>query len=149
MRPMFVPGVLAASFSLMALPGAAQTAAPASQPVLVIHGGAGVIRRENSQHDDAAIRRVLETALRNGYAELQAGKPALDDVTAAITVLEDSPYFNAGKGAVFTHEGRNELDASVMVGNGPVSYTHLDVYKRQNLNHPFYWAPFLLVGNWR
>ncbi|MBE2212036.1 MAG: isoaspartyl peptidase/L-asparaginase [Xanthomonadaceae bacterium] len=115
---MFVPGVLAASFSLMALPGAAQTAAPASQPVLVIHGGAGVIRRENSQHDDAAIRRVLETALRNGYAELQAGKPALDAVTAAITVLEDSPYFNAGKGAVFTHEGRNELDASVMVGNG-------------------------------
>ena len=84
---------------------------------LVIHGGAGVIRRENSKNDDAAIRKVLETALRNGYAELQAGKPALDAVTAAITVLEDSPYFNAGKGAVFTHEGRNELDSSIMEGH--------------------------------
>ena len=118
MRQTILLGVLAASLGCMALPVAAQTtAAPhASKPVLVIHGGAGVIRRENSKDDDAAIRQVLETALRNGYAELQAGKPALDAVTAAITVLEDSPYFNAGRGAVFTHEGRNELDASIMEG---------------------------------
>ncbi len=88
----------------------------AIKPVLVIHGGAGVIRRENSRADDAAIRRVLETALRNGYAELQAGKAATDAVTAAITVLEDSPYFNAGRGAVLTHEDRSELDASIMDG---------------------------------
>lgn len=115
--PLTVLGVLAASLSLMTFPGIAQTTAPASKPVLVIHGGAGVIRRENSKDDDAAIRKVLQTALRNGYAELQAGKPAMDAVTAAITVLEDSPYFNAGKGAVFTHEGRNELDASIMEGH--------------------------------
>lgn len=117
-QQMTVLGVLAASLLITGLPAAAQTAPEAAtKPVLIIHGGAGVIRRENSKNDDAAIRQVLETALRNGYAELQAGKPALDAVTAAITVLEDSPYFNAGKGAVFTHEGRNELDASIMEGN--------------------------------
>ena len=117
MRPITIPCVLAAALTFSAIPCVAQSLPAGSRPVLVIHGGAGVIRRENSKDDDAAIRQVLETALRNGYAELQAGKPALDGVTAAITVLEDSPYFNAGKGAVFTHEGRNELDASVMEGN--------------------------------
>ena len=116
MRQMTILGVLAATLTCMTMPATAQTAPEASKPVLVIHGGAGVIRRENSKNDDAAIRKVLETALRNGYAELQAGKPALDAVTAAITVMEDSPYFNAGKGAVFTHEGGNELDASIMEG---------------------------------
>lgn len=117
MRQIIILGVLATTLTCMAMPATAQTAPEASKPVLVIHGGAGVIRRENSKNDDAAIRKVLETALRNGYAELQAGKPALDAVTTAITVMEDSPYFNAGKGAVFTHEGRNELDASVMDGD--------------------------------
>lgn len=92
------------------------TLATAAEPVLIIHGGAGVIRRNNNAADEAAIRQALETALKRGHAELAAGKPALDAVTAAITVLEDSPYFNAGKGAVFTHEGRNELDASIMDG---------------------------------
>lgn len=91
-------------------------AAMAAEPVLVIHGGAGVIRRNNSQADEAAIRAALETALRKGQAELAAGKPATEAVVAAIRVLEDSPYFNAGKGAVFTHEGKNELDASIMEG---------------------------------
>ena len=93
------------------------TVASAAEPVLIIHGGAGVIRRNNNAADEAAIRQALETALKRGHAELAAGKPALDAVTAAITVLEDSPYFNAGKGAVFTHEGRNELDASIMDGH--------------------------------
>ncbi len=116
MRQMTILGVLATTLTCMAMPATAQTAPEASKTVLVIHGGAGVIRRENSKNDDAAIRKVLETALRNGYAELQAGKPALDAVTAAITVMEDSPYCNAGKGAVFTHEGGNELDASIMEG---------------------------------
>ena len=117
MRQMTLLAALAATLGFAPMPTQAQTAPQATKPVLVIHGGAGVIRRENSKDDDAAIRKVLETALRNGYAELQAGKPALDAVTAAITVLEDSPYFNAGKGAVFTHEGRNELDASIMEGH--------------------------------
>jgi beta-aspartyl-peptidase (threonine type) len=87
-----------------------------AHPLLVIHGGAGVERAGMTPEIEQAARAALETALRQGYAQLQAGKPALDAVTAAITVLEDDPHFNAGKGAVFTHDGRNELDASIMDG---------------------------------
>ncbi|MEN1957018.1 isoaspartyl peptidase/L-asparaginase family protein [Luteimonas changyuni] len=85
-------------------------------PVLAIHGGAGVVRAGLSAADQAAARAGLERALLAGHAKLQDGAPALDAVTAAITVLEDDPAFNAGHGAVFTHEGRNELDASLMEG---------------------------------
>ena len=88
----------------------------AEGPVLAIHGGAGVVRAGLSEADQAAARAGLERALRAGHAKLAAGAPALDAVTAAITVLEDDPAFNAGHGAVFTHEGRNELDASIMDG---------------------------------
>src|SRR3546814_3519341 len=84
--------------------------------MLVIHGGAGLQREGTSEADEAALRAAITLALRTGHAELAAGKPALDAVTAAITVLEDNPLFNAGKGAVFTHDGRNELDASLMDG---------------------------------
>src|SRR3546814_7762260 len=82
--------------------------------MLVIHGGAGLQREGTSEADEAALRAAITLALRTGHAELAAGKPALDAVTAAITVLEDNPLFNAGKGAVFTHDGRNELAASLM-----------------------------------
>ncbi|KAF1718868.1 isoaspartyl peptidase/L-asparaginase family protein [Pseudoxanthomonas wuyuanensis] len=92
-------------------------AAVAQQPVLAIHGGAGVVRQGMTPADEAAARASLEQALRAGHAQLAAGKPALDAVTAAITVLEDAPSFNAGKGAVFTHDGRNELDAAIMDGS--------------------------------
>ena len=85
-------------------------------PRLVIHGGAGVERAGMTPADEEAARKALEAALRAGYAQLQAGKPALDAVTAAITVLEDAPQFNAARGAVFTHDGKNELDASLMDG---------------------------------
>ena len=84
--------------------------------MLVIHGGAGLQRAGTSAGDEQQIRAGIEQALRAGHAALAAGKPALDAVTAAITVLEDNPQFNAGKGAVFTHDGRNELDASLMDG---------------------------------
>ncbi|NOK10559.1 isoaspartyl peptidase/L-asparaginase family protein [Corallococcus exercitus] len=84
---------------------------------LVIHGGAGVISRENlSPEREAAMRAVLTQALQAGHAVLAKGGRSLDAVTAAIRVLEDSPYFNAGKGAVFNHDGVNELDAAVMDG---------------------------------
>jgi beta-aspartyl-peptidase (threonine type) len=86
-------------------------------PVLVIHGGAGVIRRDLDPVKEKAVRAAMAHALQNGYAELKAGKPALDAVAAALTVLEDDPNFNAGKGAVFTHDGKNELDAAIMDGN--------------------------------
>ncbi|KAB7762379.1 peptidase T, partial [Xanthomonas sp. LMG 12459] len=83
---------------------------------LVIHGGAGVERASSSPADLAEARAAMEKALRTGQALLAQGKPAVDAVAAAITVLEDSPQFNAGKGAVFTHDGRNELDAAIMDG---------------------------------
>ena len=88
----------------------------ADRAVLVIHGGAGVIKRDMDAAAQKAIRAALTTALERGYAQLKAGKPALDAVTATITVLEDDPNFNAGKGAVFNHDGRNELDAAIMDG---------------------------------
>ncbi|KAF1714039.1 isoaspartyl peptidase/L-asparaginase [Pseudoxanthomonas yeongjuensis] len=91
-------------------------AATPGDSVLLIHGGAGVVRSEMTPADEVAVRAVLELALRKGHEQLAAGKPALDAVTAAITVLEDDPHFNAGKGAVFTHDGRNELDSSLMDG---------------------------------
>jgi L-asparaginase / beta-aspartyl-peptidase len=84
--------------------------------MLAIHGGAGVERRDMTPEDERDARAALELALRRGHAELKAGKSAVDAVTAAITVLEDDPHFNAGRGAVFTHDGRNELDTSIMDG---------------------------------
>jgi beta-aspartyl-peptidase (threonine type) len=88
--------------------------------VLVIHGGAGVMPREKMTPErEKQYRADLEKALRQGYQALQReGGTSLDAVEAAIKVLEDSPIFNAGKGAVFTHDGRNELDASIMDGKG-------------------------------
>ncbi|KRG38508.1 asparaginase [Stenotrophomonas pictorum JCM 9942] len=94
--------------------GAAAAAAPS--PLLVIHGGAGVERKDFSAEEERAARAALTEALRKGHEALMAGKPALDAVTAAITVLEDDPTFNAGRGAVFTHDGKNELDSSLMDG---------------------------------
>lgn len=91
-------------------------AADSGTGLLVIHGGAGVVRADMTPADEKAVRAVLELALRKGHEQLAAGKPALEAVTAAITVLEDDPHFNAGKGAVFTHDGKNELDSSLMDG---------------------------------
>ena len=97
-------------------------------PVLVIHGGAGVVAKDVTPQREKAVRATLQRALESGYAQLKAGKPALDAVTAVITVLEDDPLFNAGKGAVFTHDGRNELDAAIMDGStlraGSVANVH-------------------------
>ena len=84
---------------------------------LVIHGGAGVIERERLTPDrDAAIRAALSRALETGSAILREGGTALDAIEAAIRLLEDDPQFNAGRGAVFTHDGAIEHDASVMNG---------------------------------
>ena len=88
----------------------------ATGPVLAIHGGAGVVREGLSAEAQAAARAGLERALLAGHAKLGEGASAMDAVIAAITVLEADPAFNAGHGAVFTHEGRNELDASLMDG---------------------------------
>lgn len=85
--------------------------------VMVIHGGAGTILKKNmSAEKEAAYIAVLTQALQAGYAEIKAGKSSLDAVEVTIHVLENDPHFNAGKGAVFTHDGRNELDAAIMDG---------------------------------
>lgn len=89
---------------------------PVPNVVLGIHGGIGDADQELSPEVDKQMRVVMEAALKSGYAKLQRGESSLDAVEAAIRVMEDSPLFNAGKGAVFTHEGRNELDASIMDG---------------------------------
>ena len=84
---------------------------------MVIHGGAGTIERsEMTPQNEEAHRVGLEQSLKAGYEILARGGSSLDAVEAAIRVLEDNPLFNAGKGAVFTHEGTNELDASIMDG---------------------------------
>jgi beta-aspartyl-peptidase (threonine type) len=84
---------------------------------LTIHGGAGVIERARlSPREDEAIRAALGRALDAGAALLAGGGGALDAVEAAVRVLEDDPHFNAGRGSVFTYEGRIEMDAAIMDG---------------------------------
>jgi beta-aspartyl-peptidase (threonine type) len=84
---------------------------------IVIHGGAGAMSREEMDPVlERQYRASLAEALDTGRRILQGGGSALDAVEHTIRVMEDNPLFNAGKGAVFTHEGRNELDASIMDG---------------------------------
>lgn len=84
---------------------------------LLIHGGVGTILKENmTPEKEKAYLQALEQALLAGEKLLKAGRSAVDAVEAAVAVMEDSPLFNAGKGAVFTHDGKNELDASIMDG---------------------------------
>jgi beta-aspartyl-peptidase (threonine type) len=84
---------------------------------LVVHGGAGVISRDRlSAEQDTAYRDALATVAQAGAAVLRAGGAAMDAIEATIQRLEDDPLFNAGRGAAFTAEGRNELDASIMDG---------------------------------
>ncbi|WAT17167.1 isoaspartyl peptidase/L-asparaginase [Aurantiacibacter sp. MUD11] len=93
------------------------TPAAAQEWRMVIHGGAGTIERDRMTPErDAEIRAALSHALETGAAVLADGGSALDAVEATIRVLEDDPNFNAGRGAVFTAAGRNELDASIMDG---------------------------------
>jgi len=92
---------------------------PTARPAyaLALHGGAGAISRaEMSPEKEAAYRAALDTALTIGEEVLKNGGSALDAVSRTIIYLEDNPLFNAGRGAVFTHEGKNELDASIMDG---------------------------------
>jgi L-asparaginase / beta-aspartyl-peptidase len=85
---------------------------------LVIHGGAGTIKRENmTPEKEKAYHDALKIALDSGYSVLEKGGKSLDAVIAAIKVMEDSPLFNAGRGSVFTNEGKNEMDASIMDGS--------------------------------
>lgn len=90
----------------------------AEHPIgLVIHGGAGTINKARmTEVQQAAYEAALKDAIEQGYAVLQQGGSSLDAVTRAVIVLEDSPLFNAGKGAVYTFDETHELDASIMQG---------------------------------
>ncbi|TXB65577.1 isoaspartyl peptidase/L-asparaginase family protein [Phaeodactylibacter luteus] len=84
---------------------------------LAVHGGAGTIRRtQMTTEQEAAHHDALRLALNAGTAVLSEGGTAVDAVARAVTVLENAPCFNAGRGAVFTHDGRHEMDASIMCG---------------------------------
>src|SRR5438270_6410312 len=88
-----------------------------SRIALAIHGGAGTISKTKMTPAlEAEYRGGLENSLRAGWDILSRGGSALDAVEAAVSWLEDFPLFNAGRGAVFTHEGRVEMDASIMDG---------------------------------
>lgn len=118
MRPtsiMSLTAALLSSFIVAVSPADAETRRPLA---IAIHGGAGVIAREQLGPDDGANYRVgLAEALDAGYAVLERGGSSLDAVTTAVRILEDNPLFNAGRGAVLTHEGQAELDASIMTGH--------------------------------
>jgi len=86
-------------------------------PVIAIHGGAGTLRRADMTASRASLyRKALGEALEAGSTVLQNGGTALDAVTAAVVAMEDSPLFNAGRGAVYNADGRHELDAAIMDG---------------------------------
>ncbi len=101
--------------------GAGAAAGGAQQPshhwAIVLHGGAGVIERATMDpKTEAAYRASLAQATEAGAKVLDQGGSSLDAIEAAIHILEDDPLFNAGRGAVFTAEGKNELDAAIMDG---------------------------------
>lgn len=84
---------------------------------MVIHGGAGtILKSKMTPEKEAAYKAALKEALEAGYKVIKDGKSSVDAVEATIKVLEDCPLFNAGKGAVFTHNDKNEMDAAIMNG---------------------------------
>ena len=102
---------------------------PGAPVAIAIHGGSGTIRKEDfTESRELEVRATLQRAVTAGHQILTSGGSSLDAVTLAITILEDSPHFNAGKGAVFNAEGKNELDASIMDGSnlsaGAVATVH-------------------------
>jgi len=103
---------------LMCLSMVSTMAVAESSPVAIaLHGGAGTIERgKMSAELEATYSVFLEAAITDGHRQLAAGHPGLDVVVNVIQKMEDSPLFNAGKGAVYTWDGRHELDASIMHG---------------------------------
>ena len=102
---------------LAAMAHARADAGDAPMISIAIHGGAGILNRAAmTPENDRAYRAALEQALDTGYAVLADGGSSVDAVVAAVRILEDSPLFNAGRGAVFSHAGVNELDAAIMDG---------------------------------
>jgi beta-aspartyl-peptidase (threonine type) len=110
---------IGAALAVAALAATAQAPQPAAHHwAIVVHGGAGVIERATMKPEiEAAYRASITQATEAGAKVLEKGGSALDAIEAAIQILEDDPLFNAGRGAVFTAEGKNELDAAIMDGS--------------------------------
>jgi len=114
---MTVRSIFFAALILPCFSAQASDTEQAGPVAIAIHAGAGTIQRADlSSEQEAEIRATLKKAVRAGHTLLMAGRPGVDAVRAAINVLEDSPLFNAGKGAVFNAQAQNELDASIMDG---------------------------------
>ena len=106
-----------AAAAMISMTTLAQTPQTPHKWAIVIHGGAGVIERKNMTPEaENAYRAALDKVLQTGADVLSKGGSSLDAIEAAIKLMEDDPLFNAGRGAVFTAAGRNELDAAIMDG---------------------------------
>lgn len=118
--------------------------------VLVIHGGAGIITREQLGEREPSFCDVLTSALTAGYSAWNAGKSSVDIVTAAVTILEDSPLFNAGRGSVLTHAGTVEMDAALMQGRdlaaGAVTQLTTARNPIQVARHVMEHSPFVMLA---
>ena len=116
LRALLLPAALLA-VSLPAMTQNPSQTAPPHKWSIVVHGGAGVIERKSMPPGtEAEYRAAMKTAIDTGAAVLEKGGTSLDAVQATIQYLENNPLFNAGRGAVFTADGRNELDAAIMDG---------------------------------
>jgi len=110
-------GALVVALFALFVSACATTPEPAPRWSIVVHGGAGVIERANLTPEmEAQYRAAMQRALTTGGGVLERGGSSLDAVETVIREMEDDPLFNAGRGAVFAAEGRNELDASIMDG---------------------------------
>jgi len=118
--------------------------------VLIIHGGAGIITREQLGERENAFHDVLIEALSRGYDAWKAGLSSVDIVTTAVSHLEDSPLFNAGRGSVLTHTGSVEMDAAVMRGSDLAagSVTQLTTARNPILGarHVMDHSPFVMLA---
>lgn len=117
-----------------AIAGVKQLQSPQNPKLgFMIHGGAGVIKKGSlTPEKEKEYRAKLEEAVLAGYKALQDGKSGVDAVETAIRILEDSPLFNAGKGAVFTADGKNELDAAVMNGKNMMAGAVAGLHRIKN-----------------
>ena len=111
MKHMLIQSLLAAVIT------SASLSAKADPIAIAIHGGAGTIEKSRfTPEQEQAYRATLKQAVETGYEVLHKGGTSLDAVTTAINILENSPFFNAGKGAVYTYDESHEMDASIMLG---------------------------------
>lgn len=118
--------------------------------VLIIHGGAGIITREQIGEREQDFHVVLIAALSSGYDVWKTGHSSVDIAATAVNHLEDSPLFNAGRGSVLTHSGTVEMDAAIMRGSDLAagSVTQLTTARNPILvaRHVMEWSPFVMLA---